>query len=102
MTKQQQRLALTSAFANVFRHCSGQWYYRRSASDKWQHCLDNDPLADLNAIHCVEQTLTEEQMGAWYGHLHKACRTAKMVCVAKATPEQRTEAILRTLNLYHA
>jgi hypothetical protein len=96
MTPEQQRSAIADAFpSDIMRLINGLWTYYHSGSGKWQRCLENDPLCDMNVIHETEKTITDEQTTNYAVSLW--AMTGSPIF---ATPAQRWEALLRCLNLW--
>ena len=62
-TEQQNLIAarqLAAARPHLWRQTpAATWEYKRG--DKWHGCVDNDPFSDLNAMHVMEEVLTQEQ-----------------------------------------
>lgn len=52
-TPEQLRAAIAEACPGVIQHWLGQWQYYDGYG--WRPCKDNDPLADLNAMHEAEK-----------------------------------------------
>lgn len=63
-------------------------------------------LTDLNAMHEMEQTLTEQQQATYALFLHGVSKRPKVDHLGRdfdaihATASQKAEALLRTLNLW--
>ncbi len=70
----------------------------------WQQERLPDYLNDLNAMHEAEKMLTEAQRHTYTHHLHalavKQCNAHMCYSACVATASRRSEAFLRTLNLW--
>jgi len=104
MKPEEQRIALAKlrGFTNINSTC---W---RGHLDGYERKIADYPN-DLNAIHEIEMSLTEDQLSDYGGRLRgkdnetvslwspEHCEIAK---VAIASASQRAEALLKTLNLW--
>lgn len=111
MNKEKQRIAIAEACGWTTGHCPcgeeqcGAWQNPRK--DNWEYLPDY--LADLNAMHEAEETLTEHewnQMFEWLIHIRWRDANAterysigkqKALSPSRATSAQRAEAFLRAL-----
>lgn len=108
MSPDAQRVAIAGAVGwNI--HLGGGWCSRKNLDENSP--LDKrrmfDPLDDLNAMHEVERTgLTGSSVAGWRvchiyeGHL-KTITESSGYTIWHATAAQRSEAFLKTLNLWN-
>lgn len=96
MTPQDQNIAMAKLDGWVYRPIAGNWK-RNGQIIEADTGLPNY-LLDLNTVARVEKLLTDEQSEDYQRELC-ILLDGPMPCMF-ASPSQRTEAILRTLNLW--
>jgi hypothetical protein len=110
MSPKQQRIAVAKVFGWEPIAEDGPPYEDESW---WRHpvqktvCAESclpDYTTDLNAIHQVEQILSEDDYGVFTLHLIKVVERTTPIeyphFIVRATAAQRAEALLRALNLW--
>lgn len=88
-----------TALAGTFRELG--WWQDRELAWHFKNGMrmrNGSPLDDLNACHEMEKVLQGAQWTCYLVELEKLCNTQVGCC--RATPRQRCEAFLRTLNLW--
>lgn len=114
MTSTQQRIAIAEACG--WKDCDINSYQRpplllgdepmRREGKIISYLVDQripDYLNDLNAMHEAEKMLTETPVGwsvKWFDYLTHLGRFRGTAMVAHATAAERSEAFLKTLNLW--
>lgn len=100
MTPEELRIEVAKAVGPRILCCTqpGDKWLWSNGNGYWRPCADNDPLADLNAMHEAEKVLTKRadrvEYTGWLNTLvgHKFSW--------EATAAQRAEAFLKCLNLW--
>lgn len=112
MTLEEQRIALAEwagwgyspdANSSIKHEAIMAWY--RPGNSPWQLEQLPDYLNDLNAVHELEEKLSDEQTSIYSSYLlqNKSDRPGRGAIfwgMAHATAAQRCEALLKTLNLW--
>ena len=102
MNADQQRAAIAKRWPGVINRMSsfGMVVWGYYSNGTVIPCKSNDPLCDLNAVHEIEKTLTDEQYNK-FRWTTKSIRNDDCIGLScrcqSATAPQRWEALLRTV-----
>lgn len=103
MNKEAQRIAIAEA-CGWKPHADGFWYKtKKHPLIRGGKELPDFPN-DLNSMHEAEKVLTDDQLFSMDNRLYEVCNGSSELMVEtftwRATASQRSEAFLRTLNLW--
>ena len=107
MTPEAQRIAIAEAcgWTDIRAQKIGNDHDSWGTKDGQRNRIP-DYLSDLNAMHEAEKVLTDEQWSKYDEELYRTTGSSLLDAARgkkrnHATAAQRTEAFLRTLNLWH-